>query len=86
MATECILQYGSQKVQYIGTKNISQYIVVTINRTITRNKKVKYLILFDFPFKSQRYIFKTHGNKVYWKQNVVLKQKRYKRKFKFTGC
>ena len=31
-----ILQYGSEKVQYIGTKNISQYIVFTINRTIRK--------------------------------------------------
>ena len=28
-----ILQYQSEKVQYIGTKRVLHYIVVTINRT-----------------------------------------------------
>ena len=36
---------------------------------------MKYLVLFDFPFKSQRNVLKTHGNKVYWKRNVVVVQK-----------
>ena len=32
-----ILQYQSEKVQYIGTKRVLQYIVVTINRTKIKN-------------------------------------------------
>ena len=60
-----ILRYLSEKVQYIGTKCISRYIVVTINRN-TRKRRVCFL--FSFPLKGQRKVIKTHANKVDWKE------------------
>ena len=55
MQVQCILQYESDKVQYIGTKNISQYIVVTINRTI---RKLSIWFYLNFFIKSQKNVLK----------------------------
>ena len=47
---------------------------------------MKYLVLFDFPFKSQRNVLKTHGNEVYLNRNVVVVQKSANVSLKFVGC
>ena len=44
---------------------------------------MKYLVLFDF---LSLIVFKTHGNKVYLKRNVVVVQKCSNVSLKFAGC
>ena len=67
--------------ELVGTLEL-QYIVVTLNLT---KRKWKIWFLFNFSFTSQRNVIKTYENKVNWKRNEVVVQKRCKTVYQPTN-